>query len=336
MVHIGVIGCGHWGPNHIRVFSSLRESNVISVADPDAQRLQYIKEQYPNIETYEDAAGLLNDSRIEAIVVATPTHTHYELVKAALSAGKHVLCEKPLCQSVEEGQELVDLAEQQKCILMVGHIFVFNSGILKLKELIQEKYLGDIYYLSATRTNLGPIRNDVNVAYDLATHDISICNFLLDDSPIAVSAVGASFLQETIHDMAFITLTYPNNVFANIRASWLDPRKVRQMTVVGDQKMVTWDDLAPMGPVTIYDKGVAKEPYYNCFGEFQLLSREGDVTIPKVRMEEPLKTQNQYFLLCLETGKVPISDGHSGVILVKILTAINQSLHSGGQPVHIP
>ena len=335
MIHIGVIGCGHWGPNHIRVFSFLRDSCVISVADPDTQRLQYIHEQYPNIEVHELYTNLLNDSRLDAIVVATPTHTHYELVKAALLAGKHVLCEKPLCQNTAEGEELVALARQQQRTLMVGHIFLFNSGILKLKDLIREQQLGSIYYLAAIRTNLGPIRNDVNVAYDLATHDISIFNFLLDSSPVTVSAVGAPFLQKNIQDVVFITLTYPNGVIANIQSSWLDPRKVRQMTIVGNQRMATWDDLAPIGPVTVYDKGVDKEPYYNCFGEFQLLSREGDVTIPKIRMQEPLKTQNQHFLSCLSSGESPRSDGQSGVTLVKILAAITQSLKSGGQPVSL-
>ena len=335
MIHIGIIGCGHWGPNHIRIFSFLRESKVIAAADLDTNRLEYVAEQHPEISIHKEYMRLLENPRIDAIVVSTPTHTHYTLVKASLLAGKHVLCEKPLCQNVTEGEELLTLARQADRILMVGHIFLFNPGIIMLKNLIKTEDLGRIYYLSATRTNLGPIRNDVNVVYDLATHDISIFNFLFDSSPLEVSSVGAAFLQETIEDVAFISLTYPQHIMANIRVSWLDPRKVRQITVVGDKKMATWDDLATIGPVIIYDKGVAKEPYYNCFGEFQLLSREGDITIPKIKMEEPLKLQNQYFLSCLKTGKVPISDGVSGVKLVKTLSAINKSLILKGQSVPV-
>ena len=269
------------------------------------------------------------------MVVSTPTQTHYEIVKAALLSGKHILCEKPLCKSVQEGKELVVLAQTHNRTLMVGHIFLFNPGIIKLKELLEYNNLGKIHYLSATRTNLGPIRNDVNVVYDLAVHDISIFNFLLDQLPFEVSAVGASFLQESIQDVGFISLKYPDNIVANIRVSWLDPKKVRQITIVGDKKMATWDDLAKIGPVIIYDKGIIKEPYYNDFGEFQLLAQEGDVVIPKVKMEEPLQAQNRHFLSCLENGIPPISDGTTGVNIVRILSAITESLTLAGQPVAI-
>jgi predicted dehydrogenase len=335
MRNIAVIGCGHWGPNHIRVFSFLRDSSVIAVADPDISRRSYIAEQYPNISLHEEYHHILENPDIDAVIVATPTHTHYEIVKTSLQAGKHVLCEKPLCESVQEGEKLVDLAQKQDRVLMVGHIFLFNPGIIKLKELMTSDNLGKVHYLSATRTNLGPIRTDVNVVYDLATHDISIFNFLLDSIPLEVSAVGASFLQKTIQDVAFITLSYPGNIVANIRASWLDPKKVRQLTVVGDKKMATWNDLAKIGPVIIYDKGVIKEPYYDDFGEFQLLAREGDITIPKIKMGEPLQSQNAYFLSCLEKGACPLSDGKIGVDVVKVLSAIAQSLALSGQPVPI-
>jgi predicted dehydrogenase len=335
MINIGVIGCGHWGPNHVRVFSSLRNSKVIAVADLDPQRLQYVIEQYPTLSVHADYSAILENSKIDAVVISTPTDTHYHIVKHALQAGKHVLCEKPLCRKVNEGEELVVLARERHVILMVGHVFLFNTGILKLKELLTAQALGKIFYFSATRTNLGPIRQDVNAVYDLATHDISICNFLLDYTPLEVSAVGVAFLQSGIQDVAFISLKYPSEIVANIRVSWLDPKKVRQMTIVGDKKMATWDDLAEVGPVVIYDKGVIKEPYYSNYGEFQLLAREGDVTVPKIKPQEPLGVQNSYFLSCIEQGVIRISDGQFGVDVVRILAAVNDSIASGGQPVAV-
>lgn len=335
MINIGVIGCGHWGPNHIRVFSSFNNARIIGISDLEESRLRYFSEQYPGIETYHDYQSITQHPDIEAVVVSTPTETHYQIVKHALESGKHVLCEKPLCQTPEEGRELVKLAEARHLVLMVGHIFLYNAGILKLKELLQSEDMGRLVYLSATRTNLGPVRHDVNAVYDLATHDISIYNFLLDSIPYEASAVGIDFLQPSLHDVAFISLKYPGGVMANIRVSWLDPKKIRHITVVGDQKMATWDDLAEMGPVILYDKGIVKEPYYSNYGEFQLLAREGDVTIPKVKLQEPLRTQDNHFIRCIEEGEPLISDGVFGLDIVKILLAINQSITSGGQPIAI-
>jgi predicted dehydrogenase len=335
MIKIGIIGCGHWGPNHIRMFSSLPNSTVAMVADPDRTRLEYISEQYSNISIHKDYKEMVESPNVDAVVISTPTHTHYEIVKDSLLAGKHVLCEKPLCIDVKEAEELVALAKDTRRVLMIGYIFLFNRGIIKLKELLKHNELGNVYYLSAIRTNLGPIRNDVNVVYDLATHDISIFNFLLDSLPLEVSGVGVAFLQESIQDIGFISLKYPNNIIAHIRVSWLDPKKVRHITIVGDKKMATWDDLAEMGPVIVYDKGVIKEPYYSNYGEFQLLTREGDVIIPKVKMEEPLKAQSAYFLSCLKKGDISISNGTYGINVVKVLAAITNSMALGGQPVAV-
>lgn len=335
MINIGIIGCGQWGPNHVRILLDLPNSTVIGVVDLDNRRLQYIAERYPNVSIYKDYREILENPLINAVVISTPTQTHYEITKKALQAGKHVLCEKPICKSVEEGEELASLAKTSGLVLMVGHIFLFNPGIVKLKELLKFNNLGKLYYLSATRTNLGPVRNDVNAVYDLASHDISIFNFILDSIPTEVSAVGASFLQKSIEDVAFISLKYPGNILANIRVSWLDPKKVRQITIVGDKNMAIWNDLAEIGPVIVYDKGIIKEPYYDDYGEFQLLAREGDITIPKVKMEEPLKVQDRYFLSCLENSAVPISDGTFGVNVVKVIIAITNSISLAGQQVII-
>jgi predicted dehydrogenase len=334
-VRIGVIGCGHWGPNHVRVFSQIRESQVVACADPDQKRLNAIREQYPHVQLFTKYRKLLANAAVDAIVVATPTRLHYGMVKDALTAGKHVLCEKPLCVQSAEARELTGLAARQSLILMVGHVFLFNTGIIKLKELLKSREAGQVRYLRALRTNLGPIREDVNCVFDLATHDISIFNFLLESEPEFVSAVGGTFLQDNIEDVAFISLRYPHNILAHIQVSWLDPKKLREIVVVGDKKMIIWDDLAVAGPITIYDKGVTREPYYDDYGQFHLLSREGDITIPKVKAEEPLKAQNRHFLQAIQEGRLRMSDGTFATNISKVLEAINQSLTAQGTPVSI-
>jgi predicted dehydrogenase len=336
VLRIGVIGCGHWGPNHIRVFSQLRESQVAACADLDPKRINAIQEQYPGIQSFKDYRQMLADAAIDAVVISTPTGLHHPMVRDALNAGKHVLCEKPLCLLATEATDLVSLAASKSLILMTGHVFLFNTGIIKLKELLKFCEAGRIHYLRAQRTNLGPIREDVNCVFDLATHDISIFNFLLDAAPEAVSAVGGTFLQDNIEDVAFISLRYPGNVLAHIQVSWLDPKKLREIVVVGDKKMIIWDDLASAGPITIYDKGVAREPYYDDYGQFHLLSREGDITIPKVRLDEPLKLQNRYFLQCIGEGKIKMSDGPFSISVVRVLEAVSQSMKQGGATVAVP
>jgi predicted dehydrogenase len=297
--------------------------------------LKQIGRQYPDIRTEQQYIALLERKQTAAIVVATPTKTHYQIAKDALEAGNHVLCEKPLCQTAEEGMELVTLAQKKGLILMVGHVFLFNPGILKLKELLRFNDLGKIYYMAAVRTNLGPIRKDVNAVYDLASHDISIFNFLLDSLPLEVSAVGMSFLQKGVEDVTFISMKYPNDVLANVQVSWLDPKKVRQITVVGDRKMARWDDLAAIGPVMVFDKGVIRQSYYEDYGEFQLLAREGDAVIPRVKMEEPLRVQTRYFLSAIERGSIEVSDGTSGIDVVRVIAAITDSIAQGGHPVQV-
>jgi predicted dehydrogenase len=332
---IGVLGCGHWGPNHVRVFSQLKDSAVTAFADPDPKRLAAISAQFPDARGFADYKELLATAKVDAVAICVPTRLHFEVAKAALEAGKHVLCEKPLTAEVAEAEELDRLARERGLILMTGHVFLFNPGILKVRELLTAKAPGRIYYLRALRTNLGPIRRDVNSVYDLASHDISIFNFLLDAEPVSVSAVGAAFLQNGIEDVAFVSLKYPNDIVANIQVSWLDPKKLREIVVVGDKKMIVWDELAPAGPVSIYDKTVVKEEYYDSFGQFQLLAREGDLTIPRVPPQEPLKVQNQRFLECIRAGKIEFSDGKFSIGVVKVLAAISASLKAGGAPVAV-
>jgi predicted dehydrogenase len=334
---LGFIGCGAWGPNHVRNFAALPNAEVVAAADLQEDRLARVKGIVPGIATFTDPAQMLATCRLDAVVVSTPTRTHYDVVRQALAAGAHVLCEKPLCIEAAEADALVRLADETKKLLMVGHVFMFNPGILKLRELVRSGELGErIYYLFARRTNLGPIRSDVNAVLDLASHDVSIYNFILDATPTEVSAVGKSFLQPGIQDVSIITMQYPNDVIGSIHVSWLDPKKIRDITVVGDRRMAIWDDLATMGPVMVFDKGVTKKPReYANYGEFQLLAREGDVTVPRVPPQEPLKAQAMAFLEALEDPTKVRSDGRVGAQVVKVLAAINESMARGGAPVKI-
>jgi predicted dehydrogenase len=335
MINIAVIGCGHWGPNHIRNFSNLADVRVVKCCDLDRKRLQHIQKLYPGVIATADYKDLLRDRVIDALIIATPSDTHYKVARDALLAGKDVLCEKPLALTAGEARDLVSLARAKSRILMVGHVFVFNSGIQKLKGYIKDKVLGKVYYLHATRTNLGPIRSDVNVVLDLAVHDISIFSYLLEKQPSMVSATGVRILRKRLEDIAFISLYYPGNILANIHVSWLDPRKVREITVVGDSKMAIWDDLSATDMVRLYDKGVIREPYYDNFGEFQLLLKEGDVTIPKINMVEPLRIQSMHFIEAIKKRKLTLCAGQDGLNAIKALEAIQKSLKKNGCAVKV-
>ena len=337
MISVGVIGCGHWGPNHIRTFSQLSNSEVVMCSDLDRDRLSAIKNLFPQIKATEDYRDILNADDVDAICIATPTASHFQIAKESLEFGKHVLCEKPLTLSVKECAKLGQLSQEKSKVLMVGHVFLFNEGISYLKKYVLSGELGDVYYAHSQRTNLGPFRYDVNALWDLAPHDISIFNYLFDSRPVSVSARGQKCLKTSLEDLAFVTLEYPKDILVNIHVSWLDPRKVRQITIVGDQKMVVWDDLDSMGPVRLYDKHVERtEVFYETYGEFQLLSKEGNVTIPKIGVKEPLKGQNQYFLDCIEKKQHPnISDAKKAEDVVKTLLAISESMNNGGSPVRI-
>jgi len=332
LVNVGIIGCGHWGPNHIRIFSHLPNSKAFMCADLDEKRLKAIKDTFLNIHITTDYQDILRSPDIDAVCVASPTNTHFRLTKEALEHGKHVLCEKPLALSAGECRELKELAAKQKKFLMVGHVFLFNSGIVWLKDFIQSGGLGRIYYAYSTRTNLGPFRYDVNALWDLAPHDISIFNFLFNSHPVNVSARGQKCLGNSLEDITFATLEYAGNITVNIHISWLDPRKVRQITIVGDKKMVIWDDLDNVGPIKLYDKHVEKTAvFYETYGEFQLLSNEGSITIPHIGFREPLKAQGQYFIDCIEKNISPdMCDAQKGMDVVRTLCAVQESVEQNG------
>ncbi|OGX28159.1 MAG: hypothetical protein A2705_04400 [Omnitrophica WOR_2 bacterium RIFCSPHIGHO2_01_FULL_52_10] len=337
MINVGVIGCGQWGPNHIRIFSQLSNSRAVMCADLNEARLKTVKETFPQIQTTTDYKDILKNPDVQAVCIASPTDTHFNFTKEALEHGKHVFCEKPLALEAEECAHLKQLAAQKKKILMVGHVFLFNAGIKQLKEYIRSGELGRVHYAHSTRTNLGPFRYDVNALWDLAPHDISIFNYLFDSSPVNVSARGQKCLGTERDDLAFGTLEYPDNTVAHIHVSWIDPRKVRQITIVGEKKMVTWDDLDDVGPIKLYDKHVEKSgAYYLTYGEFRLLSKEGGITIPKIALSEPLKAQNQYFVECVEHNAPPeIADAGKGLDVVKTLIALQNSIERQGACVEL-
>lgn len=330
MINIGIIGCGHWGRNHIRTFYHSEGAKVKICCDKDQSRLKALHNSFPGLMTTTDYKDVISDKHIDAVVIATPTAAHYQLVKAALLNGKHVLCEKPLTIKEKESKELALLAKKNKRILMVGYVFLFNNGIITLKDYIQKKKLGKVFYLHFTRTNLGPIRDDVDVIYDLASHDISIASFLLGRWPKGVSANAGFFLRKNISDTAFINLYYPNNILVNIHVSWLDPRKIRRITCVGNKKMAIWDDLNTSEPIRIFNKGVIKEPFYSDYGEFQLLPREGEVISPLIKLVEPLKKQNTRFLDCVKNDQGPFTDAMFGHGVAKVLEAVQMSIKNKG------
>lgn len=335
-IGIGVVGCGHWGINHVRVFSSLPESQVVAVADTSKARLDAVGAVYPGLRLTTQFEDLLLDPTVEAIVVATPTSTHYDVVLACLEAGKDVLCEKPLTPNVAQAERLVSAAEERAKVLMVGHIFVANDGIQKLKEYIDGGTLGKLCYLHSTRVNLGPVRRDVSVVWDLASHDISIFNYLLGAEPLEVSATGGSFLQPHIADVALLSLLYPESVLASCHVSWLSPRKERQITIVGDKRMVIWDDLKPEETIRLYESSVPQEPFYKDYREFQLIPKEGDVAIPKLRLNEPLRNEAVQFLESLRSRKPPVSDGRFGLEVVRALEKAEESLRGKSQLLRLP
>jgi len=330
-LNIGIIGCGHWGPNHLRVFSELDRSRVSACADLNAARLERVARRFPGVRTTSDHRALLDDSTIDAVIIATPTRTHAALTREALQAGKHVLVEKPLCTDTAEARELTTLAAGVGRVLMVGHVFLFNNGIIKLRSLIEGGELGRLHYLDAARTNLGPIRGDVNALFDLGTHDISIFNYLLGATPVEVAAHGSCISQASVEDVCFATLKYADGTLGHIHVSWLNPRKVRTITVVGQRKMAYWDDVEPSDTLRLYDKGVEEPPYYDSFGEFQYLLRNADVHLPKIDREEPLVNQAKAFLDSVLNGAPCRSGGLEADGVVAVLETATKSLANGGR-----
>ncbi len=341
MIRVACIGLGYWGPNLLRVLVQLPGVEVAVVCDRERSRAASVAQQLTRgTAVVDDVQAVWSNSQVDAVVIATPTPTHFELVRAALAAGKHVFVEKPLATAVAECDELIALAAAQQRVLMVGHVFEYNAAVLKVKEYLRLGSLGVPLYIYSRRTNLGRIQGDLNALWSFAPHDVSIINYWLEAEPFAVSARGFSYLHPERADVVFVTLAYPNNVRAHLHLSWLDPRKVREMTVVGSKQMLVYDDVSADAKLQIYDKGVVRVGEQSLegssdFGEFQLRVRTGDVVVPFLEFPEPLKEECRHFLACVERAETPRSDGLSGRRVVRVLEACQQSLQEDGRTVSL-
>ncbi|MFC1728867.1 Gfo/Idh/MocA family protein [candidate division KSB1 bacterium] len=334
-VKIAVAGAGGWGKNLIRNFSSLPRAELRLVCDLNEDRLAACRSQYPGVETTTDFDRIPGNTEITAVVIATPADTHFPLIRKILETGRqHVFTEKPLSLSVKEAVKLVGLSESSKMTLMVGHLLLYHPAVRILKELITRGELGDIYCIYAHRLNLGAIRKVENAWWSLAPHDISILNYLLDSVPYSVTAQGQNFIQPGIADLVFAILNYPNKVIAQVHVSWLDPHKMRKLTIVGSKKMVIFDDMEAVEKIKIYDKGVTFDDPVVGYDDFFTL-RSGDIHIPHIAMQEPLKLECEHFLDAVISGRRPLSDGRNGLAVVDVLASGDESMRSGGAPVNL-
>lgn len=337
-VRLAHIGVGYWGKNLFRNFNSLPDAEVIQVCDQNEEVLARLRGQNPGLITSTRFEDICQNDDVDAVVISTQTPLHYTFAKKALDCGKHVFVEKPLTQSIEEAEELVHIAETNDLRLMVGHLLLYHPAFRYVESLIQNGELGDIRYLYSVRVNLGIIRQKENAFESLAPHDLSIALQLLDAEPVAVSATGQAFLQPGVEDVAFATIFFENNKLAHLHASWLDPHKVRKVTVVGSKKMAVIDDMESIEKVRLFDKRVdlgpdEKHEYAN-YAEAMAI-RTGDIVIPKIVMQEPLKLECQHFVDCVKTGQRPRSDGRNGLTVVKLLEAAKKSIALGGEKVDL-
>jgi predicted dehydrogenase len=325
--NLAVVGCGYWGKNLVRNF--YRTGALKTVCDSNADALKKIKASHPDVALELNFSEVLKDGGIEGVVIATPASSHYELIKKALDAGKHVLVEKPFTTSYKEAVELAGLAEKKKLVLMVGFTFLYNPAVRKVKEIIDSGELGEVYYIYSQRLNLGIVRKDVNVWWNLAPHDVSIIHYWLGQDPESVSGSGFSFIQKGIEDVVSADIKFKSGAGAMVHVSWLDPNKTRKMVVIGSKKMVIYDDVSPDMKVQIYDKGVDKFADFNTFGQFQLIHRAGDIFIPKIDFKEPLEIEAQHFLECMKSGKEPLTSARRSLPVVKILESVHESIKQG-------
>jgi predicted dehydrogenase len=334
-INIGVIGCGYWGPNLVRNFSEVSGAKVKTVSDFRLELLTKMQARYPAIQITTDCQDIFNDPEIDAVAIATPVSTHYELALAALKAGKHVMVEKPMTATTEQALRLIDEAERRNLILIVDHTFVYTGAVRKMQELVASNGLGDIYYYDSVRVNLGLFQHDVNVLWDLAVHDLSIMDYVLPTKPYAVSATGMSHVPGGPENIAYLTLFFESNLIAHLHVNWLAPVKVRRTLIGGSQKMIVFDDLDPSEKVKVYDKGITVNG--NNENAYQLLIgyRAGDMWAPRLEITEALHTEALHFIHCIRQGDRPITDGQAGLRVVRILEAATQSMKQQGQLVKL-
>ena len=335
MINIGIVGYGYWGPNLVRNFAETPGAKVAAVSDLDSAKLAVVERRFPGVKTTTDYRELLTDPGIDAVAIATPVNTHFELGMAALRAGKHVWLEKPMTETAEQARQLVDEAEKRGLTLIVDHTFIYTGAVAKMAELIKAGELGRIYYYDSIRVNLGLFQRDVSVISDLAVHDFSILDHLLDEHPVAVTASGMNHFPGTPENLAYVTLYYESGTIAHVNVSWLAPVKVRQILVGGSKKMITYDDLEPSEKIKVYDKGVSFTDDPQKIQEMRVGYRTGDMWAPRLAVTEALGIEGSHFVDCIENGKVPKTDGQLGLRVVELIEAANKSMRHKGETVYI-
>ncbi|MGZ4987056.1 MAG: Gfo/Idh/MocA family protein [Limisphaerales bacterium] len=334
-IKVGVVGCGYWGPNLIRNFRALPDCSLKMMCDLSQDRLKHLRTLYPEVKGETDFNHMLNGAGLDAVVIATAVKLHYPMAKAALLAGKHTFIEKPMASSSEQCAELIEIAEKKGLTLMIGHTFLYSPAVKKIKEIVRNGDIGDIRYISARRLNLGLFQKDINVTWDLAPHDLSIILDIMGEAPLSVNCRGSAHVTPGIEDVTSMCLTFRNDRSALVHSSWLDPRKVREMTIVGSKRMIAYDDMEPLEKIRIFDARVERPPHYDTFAEFHYAYHYGDVYVPYIKQEEPLRSECQHFLDCIRDGKQPTTNGRQGMELVKILEAASLSLAERGSPVRL-
>jgi predicted dehydrogenase len=333
-VQIAVVGVGGWGKNLARNFHQLPDANLKYVCDLDQKKLDQVMRLLPGSNLTRDYDAVLRDPDVQAVVVATPAPRHFSVAKMALEAGKDVYVEKPFTLEIGDAEELIALAAARKRVLMVGHLLEYHPVVTRLKEMIGREELGRLYYIYSQRVNLGTVRTDENALWNFAPHDISVIMFLLGAAPTDVAARGQSYLQKDVEDVVFLTMNFGGRAMAHVHVSWLDPHKIRKLTLVGDRKMVVFDDLEANEKLRVYDKGAQVNQDYNTFAEYVGL-RFGDITMPYIKVSEPLQIECRHFVECVRTRRTPVSDGQDGLRVVRVLDAAQRSLKRNGEPVKL-
>lgn len=334
MVKVAVVGVGYWGPNFVRIMDELPDAALVSVCDADAGKFERLSNLYPHLKFTDKLESIVGNKEIEAVVIATGSDSHYPVARDCLLNDKHVLVEKPIALRSAEAEELVKMAAERDRILLVGHLLRYHRGVQKLKEYIDDGYLGKVLYVYTARVNLGRIRKEESALWSFATHDISVVDYLLGRQPEYVTASGQAYVRPGVHDVVFTTLHYSDDVMAHLHVSWLDPHKIRKITVVGDKKMAVLDDMQATEKLRIYDKGIDFSPSYGDYAE-SLSIRVGDIYIPKIDMAEPLRVECQHFLDCIAKGEKPLTDGACGLQVLRVLEAAEQSLAEQSRAVRV-
>lgn len=334
--NIGVVGCGYWGPNLIRNFNALNDCTLKTICDANTKRLEHMSSIYPHVQTGTSYEEMITDPELDAVVVAVPVHLHYDLAKKSLAAGKHTFIEKPMAATTEQCAELIEMAHDRDLILMVGHTFLYSPAVRKIKEIVDSGTIGKIRYISSRRLNLGLYQKDINVVWDLGPHDLSIILYIMNQTPVEVNCRGKTTLNHDIQDVSNMSLLFADGGFATVHNSWLDPKKVRDMAIVGDKKMIVYDDLEPIQKIRIYDMRVDPPPYTDTFKEFNISYHYGDMNAPFIEQEEPLKNEAQHFVDCIREDRRPLTCGASGLQLVHILEAASESMRNRGEAIDLP